>query len=220
MLGLPSKTEVNRKVPKQRFYDHMELPVAVRRMFIDQVDSIYWRNKIAADTINIAKGKDVVEIEVFEVTVTNKETNEKLLSVIDKALPYHVLFVLTLGDAMQVWMSYKEPSEGTNAFKVNRYFHTGWIHKDSITINLHGLDMDAVYGNLVRQVAGGHRNGWETLSLKESVDRFEQKQKLMYDIEKLQQKINTEKQINRQLEMMSTLKEMKRQLEEIQLWIK
>lgn len=220
MLGLPSKTEVNRKVPKQRFYDHMELPVAVRRMFIDQVDSIYWRNKIAADTINIAKGKDVVEIEVFEVTVTNKETNEKLLSVIDKALPYHVLFVLTLGDAMQVWMSYKEPSEGTNAFKVNRYFHTEWIQKNSFTINLQGLDMDAVYGSLVRQVAGDQLNGWETHPLKECVNRFEQKQKLVYDIENLQQKINKEKQINRQFEMMSTLKEMKRQLEEIQLWIK
>lgn len=71
MLYIPSSTLLNKKIPKQRFYDHLDVSSSLKRTFIDKVESIYWVNKIATTTTNLAKGKEVVEIEVFEVTLTN-----------------------------------------------------------------------------------------------------------------------------------------------------
>ena len=67
MLGLPKTTEFNKRIPKQKFYEHINVTPALRRIFIDQIKVIYWRNKIAPSTISLQAGTDVTEIEVFEV---------------------------------------------------------------------------------------------------------------------------------------------------------
>jgi hypothetical protein len=51
MLGLPKTTEFNKRIPKQKFYDNLPVTPALKKVFIDQIKTIYWRNKIAASTI-------------------------------------------------------------------------------------------------------------------------------------------------------------------------
>ena len=67
MIGLPKSTEFNRRIPKQKFYENLSITPALRRSFIDDVRGIYWRNKLAATTLNLAAGSSVTEIEVFEI---------------------------------------------------------------------------------------------------------------------------------------------------------
>ena len=88
---------------------------------------------------------------------------------IDKAIPYHILFVLTYEGKAQAWIGYKEASSGGNAFKVNRYYHTDWMPENELQFMLGGLNMDAVYENLVRQIAGDRLRTSIGESLKESV---------------------------------------------------
>ena len=51
MIGLPKTTEFNKRIPKQKFYENLEIPPALKKVFVDQVKIIYWRNKIAASTM-------------------------------------------------------------------------------------------------------------------------------------------------------------------------
>ena len=77
-----------------------------------------------------------------------------------------------------------------------------------------GLNVDAIYENFVRQIAGDKlktKNVGE--SLKESVVRDEQKQVLQKQIAKLQAKIRKEKQLNKQMQMNTELKKLKKELE-------
>lgn len=67
MLGLPKSTEFNKRIPKQKFYENLSVTPALKRVFIDQIKVIYWRNKVAATTMNLAEGDTVTEVEVFEV---------------------------------------------------------------------------------------------------------------------------------------------------------
>ena len=69
MLGLPERTEFNKRIPKQKFYENMDVSPSLKRVFVEQIRIIYWRNKLAATTMNIAAGEEVTEIEVFEVRV-------------------------------------------------------------------------------------------------------------------------------------------------------
>ena len=47
MLGLPKSTEFNRRIPKQKFYENLAIPLVLKRVFVEQIKVIWWRNKIA-----------------------------------------------------------------------------------------------------------------------------------------------------------------------------
>ena len=216
MLGLPKSTEFNKRIPKQKFYDNLTLTPALKKVFIDQIKTIYWRNKIAASTTNLAPGTAVTELEVFEVKLNSQLLDDSFLRQIDKEIPYHILFILEYEGKYKAVIGYKEESGGNAAFKVNRYYSTEWMDENALPLKLEGLSVDSVYENFVRQLAGdalAASTSGETL--KESVDRDEKRQALVAQIAKLQKKIKSEKQLNKQMELNGQLKKLKKELEEI-----
>lgn len=212
MLGLPKSTEFNRRIPKQKFYENLTVSPALKRIFVEQIRVIWWRNKLAATTMNLAAGETVTEIEVFEVCLSAPQLDEAVLRQIDKEIPYHILFLLEYEGKYQAWTAYKEAAgSGTNAFRVGTYYHTDWMEESALPLKLDGLSTDKVYENFVRQIAG------ETLSqtgetLRESVERDKRRQELQKQIAALQVKIRREKQFNRQVEMNSKVKKLKKEL--------
>lgn len=217
MLGLPKSTEFNKRIPKQKFYDNLNISPALKRSFIDQIKVIYWANKIATSTLNLAEGKAVTEIEVFLVRLNESSLDENVLKQIDREIPYHILFVLEHEGQYKAVIGYKEAAgSGTAAFKVDRYYQTGWMPEGDLPVHLEGLSIDAVYENFVRQIAGDNlQEAAPGEALKESVERDEQKEALQKQIDKLQAKIRKEKQFNRQVEMNAELKKLKKELEVI-----
>ena len=215
MIGLPKTTEFNKRIPKQKFYENMDISPALKRVFVEQVRIIYWNNKIAASTTNLAAGTDVTELEVFEIRLNRPVLDDSLLRQIDKEIPYHILFLLEYKGKYQAWIGYKEAAaSGNKAFKVNGYYHTEWLAEEELPLKLEGLNVDAVYENFVRQIAGDKlKTEAAGESLKESVARDEQKQALQKQIETLQAKIRKEKQLNKQMQMNSELKKLKKELE-------
>lgn len=215
MIGLPKTTEFNKRIPKQKFYENLEISPTLKKIFVEQVKVIYWRNKIAASTTNLAAGTDVTELEVFEVRLTSPVLDDSLLKQIDKEIPYHILFLLEYQNKYQAWIGYKEAAaSGNKAFKVNGYYHTEWLNEDELPLKLEGLNVDAVYENFVRQIAGDKLKTENTgESLKESVARDEQKQALQKQIAALQAKIRKEKQLNKQMQLNTELKKLKKKLE-------
>lgn len=216
-IELPKSTEFNKKIPKQKFYENLEISPALKKIFIEQVDKIIWSSKIASSTTNLADGNLVKEIEVFEVSLKNQSLDDELLRHIDRAVPYHIVFILEHQSRYKACISYKEAAiSGNTAFKVNSYYYTDWLDKQDLPLKLEGLNLDAAYENFVRQIAG------ETLqkiasdeSLKDSVARSEQKELLQKQILALESKIRKEKQLNKQMQINSELKKLKRNLEEL-----
>lgn len=218
MIGLPKSTEFDRRIPKQKFYDNMTISPALKRSFIDQIKVIYWRNKIAATTINLSEGEIVKEIEVLEIRLNGQELDEAVLRQIDKEIYYHIVFLLEYDGRFQAWTAYKEATaSGSNAFKVGKYYHTDWMEETKLPLKIEGLSTDAVYENFVRQIAGDaliQNDVGE--SLKESVNRDEEIQSLKKQISSLQAKIRKEKQLNVQVKQNTELKSLKSKLEELQ----
>jgi hypothetical protein len=217
MLALPQSTEFNKKIPKQKFYENLTVSPVLKRVFIEQIRAIYWRNKIAPTTVNVSAGEEVTELEVFEIQLNQSTLDETVLRQIDKEIPYHILFVLTYEDKAQAWIGFKEAAaSGTNAFKVNRYFHTDWLPVEELSVQITGLNMDTVYEGFVRQIAGDVLQDIPTETLKDSVEKAEQKAALEKQISALQAKIRKEKQLNRQVEMNTEMKRLRKELEGLQ----
>ena len=215
MTGLPAKTEFNRNIPKQKFYENTEISPALKRVFVEQVKSIYWKNKISASTTNLAAGKNVTELQVFEIKLKSLVLDDSLLHHIDMNIPYHILFILEYQGKYQAWIGYKEASaSGKAAFKVNSYYHTDWLEEEQLPLKLEGLSVDDAYENFVRQIAGDKLKADDAAeSLKESVEKDDKRQTLQKQIDALKAKIRKEKQLNKQMQMNDELKKLKKELE-------
>ena len=216
MIGLPESTEFNRRIPKQKFYENLTVSPALKRIFIDQIKVIYWRNKIATTTMNLAAGELVTEIELFEIKLNEKKLDESVLRQIDKETPYHIIFLLEYEGKYQAWTAYKETAvSGNNVFKVGNYYHTEWLEESELPLKVDGLNVDKVYENFVRQIARDALYTERQESLKESVERDNQKMELQKQIAVLQQKVRKEKQLNKQVQLNAELKNLKKKLEEL-----
>lgn len=200
MLGLPRSTEVNRRVAKEKLYTNATLTTSVRDMIKDQIESVVWRNKLADSTIAVAAGETVKEIQVFEVAIRQRGLDKRVLPAIAKAIPYKILFILAFGDEAQAWME----ASGT-------FYNTDWFVLGGFTLKFEGLNLDAVYENLARQIAGGRLGAEGDIS--KAVDRDKQRQRIEREIAALEKKVLREKQFNRQVELNGELKRLRAELE-------
>lgn len=217
MIGLPKSTEFNKRIPKQKFYENMEISPVIKQIFVEQIKMIYWRNKIAVSTTNLATGHDVTEIEVFEIRLNHSELDERVLRQIDREIPYHILFLLEYEGKYQAWIGYKEiTTSGNKRVKVGKYCHSDWRLEEELHLWLEGLNIDTIYENLVRQIAGDKlKKVTPDESLKESITKDEKKEQLEKQISVLTVKIRKEKQLNKQIELNTEVKRLKKELERI-----
>ena len=219
MLALPRSTEFNKRIPKQRFYENLQITPALKKCFVEQIHSITWRNKIAPTTVNLAEGKKVTELQVFAIALNDGTLDEAVLKQIDREIPYHILYLLEFDGKVQAWIGYKEEAgSGTAAFKVNQYYHTEWMAPEELPLSLEGLDMDSVYENLVKQIAGEVLESNEPeISLQEAYAKSVQREKLVKQIDALEKKAWNEKQPRKKMELSQQIQVLKKELEEMGL---
>ena len=214
MFGLPEKTYFGKLVPKNKFYNKLSIDRKLERSFIDQIASIRWVHKLSADLLNVEKGSITEEVEVFLIKLKTSELDLNILRQMDRQMHYHLIFILEFEEQYQLWTSYKEESVSA-AFKVGNYYHTDWVTEETFSLRIDGLNMDTIYENLVRQIAGDTLAQENGESLKDTVERQAAREKLSKEIERLRAKIRKEKQFNRQVELNQQLKKLLKTLEDI-----
>jgi len=200
MLGLPRSTEVNRRVAKEKIYANTTMTTQLRDIIKNQIESIIWRNKLSDTTVGLAPGEGVKEIQVFEISLRQRGLDKRVLTTINKAIPYKILFVLTFANVAQTWI------EASGIF-----YNSDWFPMNDFTLKLDGLNLDAVYENLARQIAGERLDS--DGSITEAVEKDQLRQKLEREIAKLETKKVREQQFNRQVELNGELKRLKKELE-------
>ena len=209
MLNLPKSTEFDKKIPKQKFYDKIEVSPEAKRALVEQIKEIRWVNKLSPDTLNLQPGTKVTELEVFLIHLKEQDLDERVLRQIDRELPYHLLFLLEYEKQYKAVIGYKEAAEaGTAAFKVNRYYATAWGNEAELRLELCGLDIDAVYEGYVRHIAGAALTGTQGSDLRESVESAAQQEKLERQLVTLDAKIRKEKQPKKKFELVQERKKL------------
>ena len=209
MLGLPESTKFSKRIPKTKFYENLTVSPTLKRVFVEQIRLIYWQNKLSETTLNIAAGKDVTEIEILEIRLTQNSLDGAAMRQIDREIPYHILFLLEYEGQYQAWIGYKEASGGETAFKVSRYYHTDWMPEEDLPLSLKGMDLDDVYANFVRQIAGDRFD--DAQDLKSSVEHDIMREKLEREIARLEKKAEAEKQPKKRFELFQMIRNLKKQ---------
>lgn len=213
MLPFPAHTRYGKSVTKQKLYDHIAFSTAEKQALIHKIHRIIWRNKIAPSTMDLAPGQYVAELEIFEIQLNQPSISESILRLIDNAIPYHILFLLSWNGRCQAWMGYKDKT-APDTLKVSRYYHTKWMPEDQLPLRLTGLTTDAVYENFLRQLAGPALD-CHPESLRQAVAQDTRRERLEKQILSLQKKLYREKQANRQLSIFDRIRSLKKELTQL-----
>ena len=204
MLDFPQKTFFNKPIPKAKFYEKLPVTQAVKNCFVNEIAGIVWRNKLSAETLNVQPGSRVQELEVIEITLKGEALNDSVLKVINKGIPYQLLFLLKRGEEYQLCMGYKEAETST----VKEYFKTDWMTFEALPLQITGLTLDEVCDNFIRQINTRLASA-EDMSLKEAIADDAQRLKIEKQIAALEKKMKAEKQPKRKFELYEEIQRLK-----------
>lgn len=207
MITFPEHAKVGRIVAKERFYSGID--TATKNLFQKEIARIVWEYKLAPNTINLPAKKWPEEIEVFRVSIKNSEVPEKVLKVIDSAIPYPILFLIEKGTIEKAIICHKSQNQkDQNSAKVDTYFDTGWNDDRLASVKIDGLSINAVYENFLRQIAGDRlmpNDGGDhiepTCGIESEIDKMKEREKLMKRIEALTKKIKSEPSLGKKQEL-------------------
>ncbi len=210
----PKGAKFGRVLPKKKIYQHARASSKLQQHFVDQVDRIVWKYKLAPETINLDATKTVAEIQVFEINLRTSECDEDILRAIDKVIPYPLIFELIHGDKRKVIAAYKRPSEADSAkWVVSEYFATDWQAEDNsrqalpAVLNLGAL-YDRILSNLIPATAGID----ESIAVR--VERMEVIRVKQREIERITARMNREKQFNKRIAINAELRVAQQDLEQ------
>lgn len=197
-MNLPIKCEVNKIIPKKIFYEKLNISLSLKKEFIHKLERIYWKYKIAEDTINITKTTDVEEIEIFELTLKEKCDIKNIINIITKKIPYIIIFIIIYNDEFQYAIKFKE-----------NILLTNWNEEKDF--NFVGINLKEVYNNIIREFINNESNA----NIEEIIEKNKQVEELKRKISVLKNKITREVQFNRKVELNIELINLEKELEEL-----
>lgn len=208
---LPQSTLVNRNIPKNAFDDYANSKQ--KRDFTNYVSKITWKYKISQETVNLS-GDDVKEIQLFEIILKEKQSISSLLDLIDKSIPYHIIFIINFEEEVLIRTAKKHPHPiNPDNSVIDWVFLSGWINKDKcdFSLKLKG-SIDSTYHAFCSLISDDKKR---FASIAEMIEYQSQVKELSFLIEKLESQIKKSKQFNRKTELNMELNNYKNKLQKL-----
>lgn len=199
MLGLPKQTEFNKIMPKEAFYQKGDFSAAEKELFVAQIARITWAHKLSPRTINLEANDGFAELQVLHIALKQQAYNTKILSIMQKMIPYHIVFVLSFEGQARL------------AVHQTKWIEGEWQLIDDLQLPLKGLTLEKAWENLVVEIGEVTLEQGNTLD--EQIAQTEEQKKLLAKIEALERKMRNTKQFNQQVKIKREIKKLKKLLE-------
>lgn len=191
MLGLPSTTEVGRRLPKEAFYRNLKLDARTRDEFVHLIESITIANSIKPSTANLDDGATVHEIMVLDIRLKGDVQPIRAIEAIAGANPHKLVFRT-------------EPVDTTYVLR------KGLRSNDTLDqLTLAGRTLDDAWNSICAQVIFGDADG---ANIDARIELAAKKEALEAEIAKLDTACRKARQINRRNELFAQLKAKQREL--------
>jgi hypothetical protein len=212
-FNLPNRSKVGRVIPKIAFDDYIN--TKQKKLFTDYIQRISWTHKLSTDTINLGS-KDIKEIQVFKIELKQKSDIPKILEIINKSIPYHIVFWMEHDQKAYISTASKHPHPtNENISVIDWTFSSAWFNIDNnpYTFNLKS-SLDIVYKDLCVQLTGNPKLGDKSI---DSILKNQQEiDRLKKEVSKLKSAISKSKQFNEKVDLNLKLKNAEKELKTIQ----
>lgn len=197
MLSLPTTTEVKRPLPKAQLYKRFDWKPSQRESFDGDVSRLDFVNWIAPRTLPaIAEGNEVKEIFVIEVSLKSRDFDQKNIVLLAKSIPQRVIYLLRFEDEVMLAVYHA------------KLFTAPWQSLDSATVELSGLNLDAVWQSIVSSI--GQFSVEQNKSLTEQIKIDSDRTKIEKQIASLEKQLYTTKQPRRKRELFDEIRKLKK----------
>ena len=196
MYNIPEKAALKRQLAKSAIYRKFNLNTTVRSKFDRDISRIDIIGEISENTVSIPKDDNVSSIFVLQITLKQKDFDEKNINLISKLIEQKIIFVLVYDNEVKLAVYY------------GKLFQTGWQDADGIAIEIKGLSLDSVYQNMITQIGNIHIETDNTLD--EQITKDEEKAKINKEIMRLEKLARLEKQPKKKFELVQKINDLKR----------
>lgn len=201
MLDLPKSTEMNKQLPKKALFTKFQMNTAAKNKVDSDISKMTIVNEISPEKIHIAEGEQVKTFFVIKVTLKRKDFAEQTIATISKLIPQNVLLALEYENEVKL------------AIYHTKLLQSEWGARDNTKISIRGLNLDAVWQNIVTQIGDIEIEDDNTLD--EQIEVDEKKEKLDREINRLKKLANKEKQPKKKYEYAKNINEFTKELEEM-----
>lgn len=215
-LQFPASSFVDRLIPKVQFVKASSSPTAIRTLLADEFEQIRLLYVLRPDTINVANGNEVKEIDVFFFQCKTDHYSINPFCGLDDLIPRHTIYIIQHGNSFDLLMQHKRRTVVSGNVKwvreVSRLLTN--VNLDDTTLRIDGLDLDRVYFNFFSQMSGYRIDNSDAISEIQEIET--QLAKMKRELETLQKRVRNEKQFNRQIELNSQARKLKREISEFE----
>ena len=199
MYGLPQRTEINKPLHKTKVFEKFDLTASQRDSFDADISRMFITHVVAESTIaTIKAGNEIADFYIIEVSLKRREYAPKNIELLAKFIPRKILFVLHFEEKAQFVIHHTKLICGE------------WQQRDTLNVPLAGLDLDAVWENIVATIGSITVQEGNTLTKHIAID--DERAKLIKQIELLEKKARAEKQPRKKMELFEKLKELKKNI--------
>lgn len=201
MLGLPKSTEIKKIIPKNALFAKFNMNTAAKEKFDTDIRRITLVGEVSKNTVAISQGETVSSFFVLLVSLKQEKYDEKNIILLSKLIDQNMLLVLEYENKAKL------------AIYHTKLMTSEWKPIEEYNLILSGLDLDAVWQNIVVQIGQVEIEQGKTLD--EQIATDELRNKLINEIDKLDKKARTEKQPKKKFELAAQVKKLKKQLDEL-----
>jgi len=195
VFDLPKYTIVDKSIPKNAFDNYTN--TKQKKLFSEYVNSIRWTNKLSSSTIKLPS-KDIEEIQIFNISLKKKGDISSILDIIDRSIPYHVIFVINFNGEilLSVAKKHSHPKNENNSI-IDWVFQSDWIISNEFSYKLDLKEsIDAIFSDICNQLSGNNDK-----TINELVESNLKKESLEKKIKQIKQQIKSCKQFNKKVEL-------------------
>ena len=192
MYGLPQTTEIKKQLPKKAIYAKFELDAQQRDSFDADINRLDLTAFVSPATV---PAQTVKEFYLMCVRLKRKEYNAKNIVLLSRLISQNIVFALQYEDETQLVVFH------------TKLISSCWKPTEETRIDLSGLNLDAVWENIIKQV--GQIDVEEGRSLTEQIQADEKKAKIEAQIKTLERRLATEKQPRKKREYFEMIKRLK-----------
>ena len=183
---------MHKQLPKKAIYDKFHMDTAAKNKLDADISKITIVHEISPQTIHIPEGDKVKGIFVLLVSLKQERFDERNIVLLSRLIPQNILLVLEYGGKDKLAVYYR------------KLMQTEWKLLDEQRIELTGLDLDAVWQNIIASIGGIHIEAGRTLD--EQLEVNEKRQKLKREILKYEKLARKERQPKKKYEYVQKLK--------------
>ena len=205
MIEFPGSSAVGQVLPKEAFYQRLNLSTELKAQFVSDIRRITLEQSLTENTLHLKPGAEVLEIIVLALDLKKQDIDERIMEHIARQNKHKLLF----------WLRFE--GQGRLALYVSKLYTTEWQPLEAMQLETRGFTLDEVWNGYIEQIALRQPpdHSVDEAPIAYRLRRQEDVLKLEKAIDKLERAARVEKQPKKKFELAMQAQQLRRDLDEL-----